>query len=109
MSPLPTVRLIVVVCVRLPEVPVTVTLDVAGLGLNAALTPLGTPEAESVTWPVKPPDGVMVIVLLPVEPWLINKLPGEADRLKFAVPDPFTVSETVVECVVPLVPVIDKV
>jgi len=84
-SPPPIARLIVVVCVRLPELPVSVTvnvpwlalslavnvnvpLDVAGLGLNAALTPLGRPEAESVTWPVKPPDGVMVMVLVPVEP-----------------------------------------
>ena len=76
-----TVRLIVVVCVTLPEVPgmVTVTvpevavalavkvrplLPVAGLGLNAAVTPFGKSEAESVTLPLKPFDGVMVIVLV---------------------------------------------
>ena len=85
MSPLPTVRLIVVACVRLPEVPVTVTLnvpraavlltvnvavllEVAGFGLNAALTPLGKPEADRVTLPAKPFVGVMLIVLLPLEP-----------------------------------------
>ena len=84
-SPPPTVRLIVVVCVRLPEPPLTVTvnvpwlavsltvnvnvlLDVAGFGLNVALTPLGNPETESVTWPLKPLDGVILIVLVPVEP-----------------------------------------
>ncbi len=77
-----TVRLIVVVCIKLPESPVTVTvampvaavalavkvrvlLLVAGLGLNAAVTPLGKPDAESVTFPLKPFIGVMVIVLVP--------------------------------------------
>ncbi len=72
----------VVVTVRLPEVPVIITvtvpvaavvlavkvsvlLAVAGLGLNAAVTPLGKPDAERVTLPLKPFDGVMVIVLVP--------------------------------------------
>ena len=80
-----TVRLIVVVAVKLPEVPVIVTvavpagadalavrvsvlLLVAGLGLNAAVTPVGTPEAVSVTFPAKPFAGVMVIVLVPCVP-----------------------------------------
>ncbi len=77
-----TVRLIVVVPVKLPEMPVTVTVDVpvaavalavsvsvlvlvAGLGVNAAVTPLGKPDAERVTLPLKPPAGVIVIVLVP--------------------------------------------
>jgi len=71
----------VVVRVRLPDVPVIVTvavpvaavapavkvsvLVVAGLGLNAAVTPLGKPDAEKVTLPLKPFAGVMVIVLVP--------------------------------------------
>ena len=76
-----TVRLIVVVCVKLPDVPVIVTtavpveavalgvrvrvlLLVAGLGLNAAVTPLGKLEADRLTFPLKPFDGVMVIVLV---------------------------------------------
>jgi hypothetical protein len=78
------VRLIVTVCVELPEVPVTVTVAVpvvamalavkvkvlvlvleAGLGLNAAVTPLGSPDAERATLPAKPFNGVMVITLVP--------------------------------------------
>ena len=71
-----------VVCVRLPEVPVTVTVPengvavalavsvsvlllVAGFGLKAAVTPLGNPEAESDTLPLNPFSGVIVIVLVP--------------------------------------------
>jgi len=77
-----TVSWTVVVSVRLPEVPVMVTVPVpvaavalavrvnvlpvvAGLGLNAAVTPLGKPEAERPTLPVKPFNGEMVIVLVP--------------------------------------------
>lgn len=77
-----TLRLIVVVCVRLPEVPVIVMVlvatlavaatvkvivlvDVAGFGLNAAVTPVGNPEAARVTPAVNPFCGVMVIVLFP--------------------------------------------
>jgi hypothetical protein len=65
------VREIVVVLARLPDVPVTVTenapvvavllaasvkvvVEVAGFGLNEAVTPLGSPEAEKITSPVKP-------------------------------------------------------
>lgn len=57
----------------LPEVPLTVTvnvpwlelllaanvnalLDVAGLWVKEAPSPLGRPEVPRVTWPVKPPD-----------------------------------------------------
>ena len=77
-----TERLSVVVFVRVPDVPVIVTVTVpvaavalavrvsvlllvAGLGLNAAVTPLGKPDAERVTLPLKPFNGVMVIVLVP--------------------------------------------
>ena len=77
-----TVRLSVVVLVSVPDVPVIVTATVpvaavalaarvsvlvllAGLGLNIAVTPLGKPDAERVTLPLKPFDGVMVMVLVP--------------------------------------------
>jgi hypothetical protein len=80
-----TVSVTVVVCVRLPDVPVIVTVAVpvvavllavsvsvlveaAGLGLNAAVTPLGTPVADRFTLPAKPFEGVMVIVLVPALP-----------------------------------------
>ena len=66
-----TVTLIVVVCDRLPDVPVMVTVAVLavakalafsvrvlevvpGFGLKVALTPFGTPEAAKVTLPVNP-------------------------------------------------------
>src|ERR1019366_8717863 len=79
-----TERLSTVVFVSVPDVPVIVTVtvpvaavalavkvsvpvDVAGFGLNAAVTPLGKPDAERVTLPLKPFDGVMLIVLVP---WL---------------------------------------
>jgi hypothetical protein len=75
----------VVVCVKPLDVPVIVTgdvpvaavllavsvsvlVEVAGLGLNAAVTPLGTPVVDKVTLPEKPFDGVMVIVLVPALP-----------------------------------------
>jgi hypothetical protein len=77
-----TVRLSVVVLVSVPDVPVIVTATVpvaavalavrvsvlvplAGLGLNIAVTPLGKPDAVRVTVPLKPFDGVMVMVLVP--------------------------------------------
>ena len=87
-----------VVCVKLPDVPVIVTvavpvaavtlavrvsvlLLVAGLGLNAAVTPLGKPDAERVTLPLKPFDGVMLIVLVPWLPCVMVKLLGLADSV----------------------------
>ena len=94
-----TVRLMFVVCVRLPDVPVTVTVTVpvvavllaeivkaldpvAGLGLKVAVTPFGKPELDSVTLPLKPFAGVMVIVLFPPEPCVTVMLLGEADKEK---------------------------
>jgi hypothetical protein len=80
-----TVRLMEVVCVKLPEVPVTVTVPVpvaavplavnlsvlvpvAGFGLTAAVTPLGKPDTDRFTPPVNPFEGVIVIVLVPLPP-----------------------------------------
>lgn len=74
-----TVRLTVVVCVRLPDVPVMVTVLVPGAavpvaenvralvvvveaGVKVAVTPLGRPDAVKATLPVKPFFGVTVIV-----------------------------------------------
>ena len=118
-----TVRLTVVVCVRLPEVPVMVTVAgpavavalavnvsllvvVAGFGLNAAVTPVGKPEADMVTLLVNPFSRVIVTVLVPgAPPWLIVTLVGDAASEKFG--EGFTVRLTVVVCVkLPEVPVI---
>jgi hypothetical protein len=80
-----TVNAMVVVAVKLPEVPVIVTVaepvvalllavsvstlvEVVGLVANDAVTPLGRPEAARVTLPVNPPTSVTVIVLVPLLP-----------------------------------------
>src|SRR5580658_2394024 len=100
-----TVRATVVVAVRLPEVPVMVTVDVpvvavelavsvntlvpvVGFVPNAAVTPLGRPDAASVTLPVNPPASVTVIVLVPLLPWVTDRLLGVAESVKLGVADP---------------------
>ena len=51
-------------------------------GLKAeAVTPLGRPETDSITLPVKPFCGVTVIVLVPLPPCV--RVYGDAERLKF--------------------------
>lgn len=81
----PTDRVIVVLAVVLPDVPVIVTVnpptvavllaesvstlvDVLGFVPNEAVTPLGSPEAAKVTLPLNPPEGVTVIVSVPLLP-----------------------------------------
>jgi hypothetical protein len=117
------VRVMVVVFVKLPEVPVIVTgtvpmvavplavnvnvlVAVAGLGLNNAVTPLGRPEADKVTAPPKPPCGATVIVLAPLDPCIRVTLLGDGERVKL--PTEFTVRAIVVVLVkLPDVPVTD--
>ena len=95
-----TVSEIVVVCVRLPDVPVIVMVavpvvavllavsvrrlvDVAGFVPKLAVTPEGKPDADSVTLPLKPSTGVTVMVVVPpAPPCVMVTLPGEADKLK---------------------------
>jgi len=88
----------VVVCDKLPDVPVIVTVAVPVvavllavsvsvlavvklLGLNVAVTPPGRPEADKLTLPLKPFCGVTVIVLAPLAPCVTVKLPGDAERV----------------------------
>jgi hypothetical protein len=95
-----TVRETVVVFVKLPEVPVMVTVAgpatavlaadsvkvlvlVAGLGLKAAVTPFGKPVADKVTVPLKPFCGVTVMVLVPLAPCVTVTLAGEDESEKF--------------------------
>ena len=83
----------------MPEVPVMVTVAVpvvavllavnvsvlvvvAEAGLNAAVTPLGRPDADRLTLPVNPFCGVTVTVLVPLPPCMKVKLLGDADRAK---------------------------
>jgi hypothetical protein len=72
---------------------VTTLVDVVGLVPKLAVTPLGRPEAESVTDPVNPPDGVTVTVLFPLAPWVTLRLAGEAESEKFGVAVALMVSE----------------
>jgi hypothetical protein len=50
------------------------------LGLNDAVTPLGRPDADKLTLPLKPFCGVTVITLVLLVPCVIIKLLGEAER-----------------------------
>ena len=82
-----TVRLTVVVCVKLPDVPVIVTVigpptvavalavsvntlvELVAVGLNEAVTPLGNVEVTArLTLPLNPFIGFTVIVLVPLPP-----------------------------------------
>jgi hypothetical protein len=92
-----TVTPTVVVWLRLPDIPVMVAVvgppvvavllavRVRVLPENDDVTPLGKPDAEYVTVPVKPLDGVTVIVLEPLAPCATLTLAGEAARLKSGV------------------------
>jgi len=85
LAPVPTVRAMVVVADNVPDVPVIVTVEdpvaavllavrvstllpVVGFVPNEAVTPLGRPDAASVTLPVNPPTSVTLIVLVPLLP-----------------------------------------
>ena len=100
-----TVRARVVLAFRLPEVPVMVTVTVpvaavalavrvsvlvpvVGFGLKPAVTPLGRPDAASVTLPLNPFTSCTVMVLVPLPPWVIVRLLGESERVKLGVADP---------------------
>ncbi len=86
----------VVLFVKLPDEPVTVTVTVPVvavllavsvnvlplavlLGLNDAVTPLGRPEADKLTLLLKPFSGVTVMVLVPLVPWTTLRLLGEVE------------------------------
>ncbi len=101
-----TVMVLVPVVAVLLAVNVRTLVDVVGFVPNEAVTPLGRADVDSVTDPVKPPEGVTETVLLPLVPCLTVRLEGEADNEKLGVAAALTVSETVVVCEsVPDVPV----
>ena len=89
------------VVAELLAVNVSMLVLVVLLGLNDAVTPLGRTEVARLTLPVKPFWGLTVIVLVPLVPWVIVILEGDAERLKFCWPTAFTVRLTVVVCVKP--------
>jgi hypothetical protein len=116
-----TVRVSVAVWVSVPLTPVTVIVAapsvavleavkvrvlvlVVEAGLKAAVTPAGNPLALSATAPVNPPDGVTVIVLVPVAPRVTAALVPA--KVKLGVWTAVTVKAMVAVCVsVPLTPV----
>lgn len=95
-----TVNVTVVVAFRVPDVPVMVIVavpafavvpavrvrvlvEVAGLGLNEAVTPFGNTELVNVTLPANPFTGVTVMVLVPLAPLfaMVTEL-GEEEMVK---------------------------
>lgn len=80
----------------------------AGFGLNDAVTPAGSPEADKLTLLVNPLCGVTVTLLVALDPCAMLTVVGDADREKF--PMTVTASVIVVEFVrLPEVPVIVRV
>ena len=55
------------------------------VGLNAAVTPLGEPEADRLTLPVKPFSVLTVIWLVLLPPGVTARVADEAERLKSGV------------------------
>lgn len=101
------------VTVKPPVVAVLLALNVitlepvVGLVPKAAVTPLGKPEADSVTAPVKPPVSVTVIVSVVLEPCVTEADEDDGASVKPAVPVP-VVNARVAECVIePSVPTSD--
>ena len=93
-----TVRVIATEVLRLPDVPVMLMVvvpvaavllavnvktlaPVAGLVPKLAVTPLGSPEAASVTLPVNPPEPITEMVLAPWLPCVMDKLLGDAESV----------------------------
>jgi hypothetical protein len=94
--PAVAVLLAVKVKVELPEP--GAAIDV---GLKAAVTPAGSPLAESDTAELKPPETVVEIVLDPLLPAATERLAGEALTAKSGVAVEETVKEIVVLCETP--------
>lgn len=93
------------VFVKLPDIPVTVTVEVpvaavlvamrvseapVAFVVRADVTPLGNDDTVKLTVPVKPFTGVVVIVVEPPlgSPCVIDTLVGAAARLKFGTGEP---------------------
>ena len=79
-----------VVAVALAE-SVSVLVVVVLVGLNEAVTPLGSPDADKLTLPLKPFCGFTVMVVVPPgAPWVLVTLAGLGDSVKFGVGQLFT-------------------
>ena len=97
--PLLTAREIVVLAVVLPDVPVMVTVDVPAVavllavsvstlelvdevGLNDAVTPLGSPVAANDTLPLNPFSGVTEMVSVALLPCVKERVDAEGESVK---------------------------
>jgi hypothetical protein len=97
-----TVSAIVVDVVSVPEVPVIVAAEVPAVAVllaanvttlapvvgfvpNVAVTPLGNPDAASVTLPVNVPISVTAMVSVPLAPWAIDRVGVEGASVKLPV------------------------
>src|ERR1700753_2675129 len=86
-----TVRAILVVAVKVPDVPVMMTFEVpavavllavrvstldpvVGLVPNTTPTPLGNPDADNVTLPANPPASITVTVSVMADPWVTDRV-----------------------------------
>jgi hypothetical protein len=69
-------------------VSVNTLVPVVGFVPNAAVTPLGRPDAASVTLPVNPFTSFTVMVLVPLLPCVIVRLVGESESVKLGVAEP---------------------
>ena len=78
-----TVTVTIPVAAVLLAVRVSVLVAVVPLGLNDAVTPLGRPDADKLTLPLKPPCGVTVMMLVALAPCAIVTLLGEVESEKF--------------------------
>jgi hypothetical protein len=91
---------------ELLAVSVSTLLPVAGLVPNAAVTPLGIPDAVRVTGPLNPPTSVTLIVSVPPAFRLIVNVGADGASVKVPVPEELIVKVKVVETVnVPEIPV----
>ena len=73
------------IAAALLAVSVKALVAVVGLGLKEAVIPLGRPEADKLTLPVKPFWGATVMVLEPLDPGVMLRLLGDAERPKSGV------------------------
>jgi hypothetical protein len=69
------------VVAALLAVNVSVLVVAVLLGLNDAVTPLGRPDADKLTLPLKPFCGVTVMVLAPLVPCRIVKLLDDVESV----------------------------
>jgi hypothetical protein len=101
----------VMVMVEVPAAAVAATVKVSvelpdpgaamEVGLKAAVTPLGRPDADRAIAELKPPETAVVMVDLPVLPSAIDTEVGEAASVNAGVAAEVTVSEMVAVCVMP--------